>query len=82
MPRCGSGSSNVVDLYYPPVSDEAPPSGSTAPTMLLQVTLPGSSQVYATAFAGTDVNLALLTQPINAQAPPHRRRPRPSSAPT
>ena len=64
------GSSNVVDLYFPPVGDEAPPSGSTAPTMLLQVTLPGSSQVYATAFAGTDVNLALMTEPINAQAAP------------
>ena len=65
-----SGSSNVVDLYFPPVGNEAPPSGPGTATMLLQVTLPGSSQVYATPFAGTDANLALLTQPMNGQAAP------------
>jgi hypothetical protein len=65
-----SGSSNVVDLYFPPLANEAPPSGSSASTMLLQVTLPGSSQVYATPFAGTDANLALMTEPINTEAPP------------
>ena len=65
-----AGTANVADLYFPPVSDEAPASGSTAPTMLLQVDLPGSSQVDASPFAGTDVNLTLLTEPINAEAPP------------
>ncbi len=65
-----TGSTNLVDLYFPPVASEAPPSGSSAPTMLLQVTLPGSGQVYATPFAGTTVNLALLARPINAVAAP------------
>ena len=65
-----NGSSTVADLYYPPEGNEAPPIGSTSPTMLLQVTLPGTSQVYATGFVGTPVNLALMTQPLDAQAPP------------
>ncbi len=65
-----SGSSSVVDVYFPPVADEAPPSGSSAPTMLLQVTLPGSGQVYATPFQGTSANLALMTEPLDAQVPP------------
>ena len=30
-----SGTDNVVDFYFPPARDEAPPSGSTAPTMTL-----------------------------------------------
>src|SRR5262249_36712026 len=53
-----------------PVGDESPSNASGATTMLLQVTLPGTSQVYATPFAGTKDNLALLTQPLNAQASP------------
>ena len=38
--------------------------------MLLRVGLPGSSQVYATAFAGADWNLAELTTAPNSQAAP------------
>lgn len=68
-----AGSTTVADLYFPPLVDEAPASGSSAATMLLQVALPGNSQVYATPFAGTDDNLALLTRPFDdvpAPAPP------------
>lgn len=63
------GSSSVVDLYFPPVGDDSPPSGSSAATMLLQVALPGSSQVYATPFVGTRTNPALMTEPLNGRAP-------------
>lgn len=64
------GTSSIVDLYFPPTASEAPPAGSTSPTMLLQVTLPGSSQVYATPFAGAAVDPALMAAPINSQSPP------------
>ena len=64
-----SGSTSVVDLYFPPTGNDSPAAGSST-SMLLQVDLPGSSQVYATPFAGTDANLALMTQPISVQAAP------------
>ncbi len=64
------GTSSIVDLYFPPVASEAPPAGSTSPTMLLQVTLPGSSQVYATPFSGAAVDPALMAAPIGSQSPP------------
>ncbi len=65
-----SGSSNTVDLYFPPDGNDASAGGSSVPTMLLQVTLPGSSQVYATPFAGTNAKLSLMTEPLNSAAPP------------
>lgn len=65
------GSTSVADLYFPPTDDEAPAGGSSTPTMLLQVSLPGVGQVYATPFFGSDPNLSLLAEPINSQpAPP------------
>ena len=66
-----SNSSNVVDLYFPPARDEAPPSGSSAPTMLLQVGLPGSSQVYATRVRGCGLEPGPIDRRrSNAQAAP------------
>jgi hypothetical protein len=66
---------NVVDLYFPPARDEAPTAGSTEPTMLLQVGLPGDNTVYATRFNGAAWNLNDMTNPFNSQ-------PAPSPAPT
>ncbi len=63
-------SDNVVDLYFPPVRDEAPAAGSTTPTMLLQVSIPDDSNVYATPFMGADWSLTALTQPLNSQSAP------------
>jgi hypothetical protein len=61
---------NIVDLYFPPQRDEAPAAGSTAPNMLLQVSIPNDSSVYATPFVGGDWNKSLLTTPLDSQAPP------------
>jgi hypothetical protein len=66
---------NVVDLYFPPARDEAPAGGSTGPTMLLQVGLPGDSNVYAAPFTGAAWNLSALTNAFDSQ-------PAPSPAPT
>ena len=49
---------NIVDLYFPPVRDEAPPGGSTTPTMLLQVSIPNDNNVYATPFMGAAWDLS------------------------
>ena len=73
---------NVVDLYFPPARDEAPTGGSTGPTMLLQVGLPGNNTVYATPFTGAAWNLSVSTNSFDSQAAPSpRRRPRPSFVP-
>ena len=61
---------NVVDLYFPPVRDEAPAAGSTTPTMLLQVSIPNDNNVYATPFMGADWSISALTEPLNSQAAP------------
>ena len=63
-------STNVVDLYFPPDGNDAPPIGSSSPTMLLRIGLPNDNQVYATAFAGADWNPALMATAPNSQAPP------------
>jgi hypothetical protein len=65
-----AGSDNVVDLYFPPLRDEAPPSSSTAPTMLLQVSIPGDNSAYATPFMGAAWNLSEITVSPSAQSPP------------
>jgi hypothetical protein len=65
-----SSSNSVVDLYFPPMRNEAPPAGSTAPTMLLQVSIPGNTNVYATPFVGGAWNKSALASPLNSQAPP------------
>ncbi len=70
-----SGTDNVVDLYFPPVRDEAPASGSTSPTMMLTALVPGVSTVYATDFVGGDWNPAARASAFNDQ-------PAPSPAPT
>jgi len=61
---------NVVDIYFPPARDEAPESGSTTPTMLLQVSIPNDSNVYVTPFMGADWNLSALTAPFDGAAAP------------
>ena len=61
---------NIVDIYFPPVRDEAPAGGSTTPTMLLQVSIPDDNNVYATPFMGADWNLSAMTQPLNSQPAP------------
>lgn len=65
-----TGSDHVVDLYFPPQRDEAPASGSTVPTMLLGVTLPGDANVYATAFPSEKWSLSARTNPIDLVSPP------------
>jgi hypothetical protein len=60
----------IVDLYFPPVRDESPPSGTDSATMLLSIALAGDSQVYATPFAGPAWDPTLLTSPPNSQTPP------------
>lgn len=65
-----ANSDNVVDLYFPPDRDESPVAGSTAPTMLLQVSVPGDSNVYVTPFMGAAWNLSELTASPSAQLPP------------
>jgi hypothetical protein len=62
---------NVVDLYFPPARDEAPTSGSTGPTMLLQVGLPGDNAVYATPVTGAAWNLSASTNPFDSQPAPN-----------
>ena len=69
-PSLRSGTDNVVDLYFPPAHDEAPPSGSTAPTMTLLTLLPGVSTVYTTTFAGGDWNLSARANPLDNQPAP------------
>jgi hypothetical protein len=64
----------VADLYFAPQRNEAPAAGSTAPTMLLRVGIPGDSNVYVTAFRGTDWDPRARTNAIASQA-------RPSAAP-
>ncbi len=64
-----ASSDNVVNLYFPPLRNESPVSGSTAPTMLLQVSVPGDSNVYATPFMGAAWNLSELTASPNGQSP-------------
>ena len=61
---------NIVELYFPPVRDEAPIGGSTTSTMLLQVSIPNNNNVYATPFVGAEWNLSAMTQPLNSQAAP------------
>ncbi len=70
-----AGTDDVVDLYFPPARDEAPPSGSTAQTMTLLTLLPGVSTVYTTTFAGGDWNVSARANPLNSE-------PAPSPAPT
>ncbi len=70
-----SGTNNVVDLYFPPIRDEAPASGSTSPTMTLSAVVPGASTVYTTEFKGGDWNPVARTNAFNDQ-------PAPSPAPT
>ena len=65
-----ANTTNVVDLYFPPVRDESPTDGSTSPTMTLQVTIPSDNHVYATSFMGADWNLGLLTERYDSEAPP------------
>jgi hypothetical protein len=64
------GTTNVVDLYFPPARDEAPPSGTNTPTMILTVGLPGMSTIYSTQFVGSAWNLNLLINSSNTQSPP------------
>jgi len=64
-----ANTTNVVDLYFPPARDEAPIAGSTAPTMLLQVAVPGDSNVYVTPFQGAAWDLSKLTESLNALSP-------------
>ncbi len=68
--RLRASTDNIVDLYFPPVRDEAPASGSTTPTMLLQVSIPNDNNVYATPFMGAAWNLSAMTEPLNSQAAP------------
>ncbi len=79
-----SGTNNVVDLYFPPARDEAPASGSTAPTMTLTALVPGSSTVYATDFVGRQLESGSARhssrQPARPQPEPHDRGPTASSA--
>ena len=65
-----ANTTNIVDLYFPPVRDEAPQSGSTTPTLLLQVSIPNDNHVYVTPFMGADWNSSALTEPFDSQAPP------------
>jgi len=65
-----ANTNNIVDLYFPPARDESPVAGSTAPTMLLQVSVPGDSHVYATPFRGSAWDLGKLTVAPTAQSPP------------
>jgi hypothetical protein len=65
-----SGTNNVVDLYFPPVRDEAPAAGSTSPTMILSAVVPGVSTVYATSFAGDDWSPAARANAMNNQPAP------------
>jgi hypothetical protein len=65
-----TNTSNVVDLLFPPARNESPVVGSTAPTMLLQVSVPGDSHVYATPFSGAAWDLAKLTVSPDTQSPP------------
>jgi Fibronectin type III domain len=62
-----TGTNNVVDLFFPPVRDEAPVNGSTTKNMTLQMTLPGSTgtTVYTTSFMGAnwDMNKLLASPP-------------------
>ncbi|MGO9466596.1 MAG: hypothetical protein ACLQVF_20840 [Isosphaeraceae bacterium] len=66
-----ANTNNVVDLYFPPARNEAPPVGSTAPTMLLQVSVPGDSNVYVTPFQGAAWNVSELTVSPSSQSPPN-----------
>jgi hypothetical protein len=65
-----ANTSNVVDLYFPSERDESPPGGSTTPTMLLQVSIPNDSNVYATPFLGAAWTKSALVPPLDSQAPP------------
>ena len=65
-----SGTSNVVDLYFPPARDESPSSGAAAPTMMLRAQVPGSSSVYVTRFAGGDWSPSSRATPLNNLPPP------------
>jgi hypothetical protein len=65
-----ANSNKLVDLYFPPARDESPVAGSTAPTMLLQVSIPGNSNVYATRFMGAAWKVSELVVSPNAQSPP------------
>ena len=64
------GTNNIVDLYFPPMRDEAPPAGSTTPTMILQVSIPSNSNVYATPFMGGDWNKIALVPSLDSEAAP------------
>jgi len=61
---------SVADLYFAPERDEAPSAGSTSPTMLLRVAMPGDDNVYVTPFIGADWDSSARTSAINAQSPP------------
>jgi hypothetical protein len=65
-----ANTTNVVDLYFPPERNESPTGGSTTPTMLLQVSIPGDNHVYVTPFMGADWNLSALTEQFDPEAPP------------
>src|SRR5262249_53501561 len=63
-------SASVADLYFPPVRDESPPSGSDSPTMLLRVDLPADDRVYVTPFVGGAWDNVRLTTPRSDEAAP------------
>jgi hypothetical protein len=65
-----TGTNDVVDLYFPPMRNEAPASGSTSPSMTLLTLVPGVSTVYATTFAGGNWNVAERANSLNSQPPP------------
>ena len=73
---------NVVDIYFPPVRDEAPAAGSTTPTMLLQVSIPNNSTVYVTPFMGADWSLERSPMRSMRSRLRLRRPPKPSCAAT
>jgi hypothetical protein len=66
-----TGANNVADLYFAPERNEAQPSGSSVPTMLLGVALPNDGRVFATAFSGQNWSLAARTDPLNLVSAPN-----------
>ena len=64
--------SGLVDLYFPPVRNELPVNGSTAPTMTLQMQLTANAPyVYADQFTPPDAdNLSLMYNPLTNTTPP------------
>ena len=77
-----ANSTNVVDLYFPPDGNDAPPSGSTCAhdASARQSAEPQSGLCHRVRGRGLEPGLDDHTPELPSLLPP-RRRPRPSSAP-